>query len=314
MKHIILIGLSGSGKTTLGAELANRVNLPFYDLDKEIVKNVGRSIDEIFAEMGEKTFRQIESKVLGILCSNKIPSVIVTGGGAVLNPQNVEIMKQSGAVIRIKRSPEVILSTLELEGRPLLKEDPNRIHILAKEREDFYHLAADFTVQNDTTSDEALEALIDLSRKHRKIKRIILLNGPNLNLLGTREPSIYGEMTYVHLCKSLIESAERKSIKLEIKQSNHEGELIDWIHESADRFDGILINPGAYTHTSIAILDAIKSIQLPVIEIHLSNIHAREAFRAHSITAAGAVGVIAGFGPMSYQLALEAMFNILIEQ
>lgn len=312
--HVILVGLSGSGKSTLGEALSKRINRPFYDLDKEIVKNVGKSIDEIFADQGERAFRSIESKVLDTICSKREPAVIITGGGAVIDPKNRSLMKHSGTVIRIKRSPEAILSTLELEGRPLLKADPNRIYTLAREREDFYHLAADYTVQNETASDETLEALTHLVLTKGKAKKILLLNGPNLNLLGTREPSIYGNMTYEQICKSLLESAAKKAINLEIKQSNHEGELIDWIQAAIGEQDGILINPGAYTHTSVAILDAIKSVKLPVVEIHLSNIHARETFRAHSVTAAGAVGVIAGFGTMSYHLALEAMSNILTEQ
>lgn len=311
MKHIILIGLSGSGKSTLGENLAKRINRPFYDLDKEIEKNAGETINEIFELHGEVEFRKMESTVLNECCKKKTPAVIVTGGGVVLNPRNIVIMRRSGTVIRIDRTPEAILSTLSLEGRPLLKDNPNHIHTLAKERECLYQVAADLTVQNDSTIEEALEALAKLSLLRNKVKRIILLNGPNLNLLGTREPSIYGAISYNSICDALQKSAETMSVKLEIKQSNHEGELIDWIQEAGICFDGILINPAGYTHTSIAILDAIKSVDLPVIEIHLSNIHARESFRAHSVTAAGAVGVIAGFGAQSYHLALEAMVNIL---
>lgn len=143
--------------------------------------------------------------------------------------------------------------------------------------------------------------------------KIMIINGPNLNRLGSREPEIYGSITYETLCSELKNRAEALSIKLEIRQSNHEGDLINWIHEAGDTFDGVLINPAAYTHTSIALLDAVKCIRIPVIEVHLSNIHGRESFRAHSVTAAGAVGIIAGFGTMSYHLALEAMLRILRE-
>ncbi len=143
--------------------------------------------------------------------------------------------------------------------------------------------------------------------------KIMIINGPNLNRLGSREPEIYGSITYDTLFSELKNRAEALAIKLEIRQSNHEGDLIDWIHEAGDTFDGILINPAAYTHTSIALLDAMKCTCIPVIEVHLSNIHSRESFRAHSVTAAGAVGIIAGFGTMSYYLALEAMLRILRE-
>ena len=136
--------------------------------------------------------------------------------------------------------------------------------------------------------------------------RVLLLNGPNLNLLGQREPDIYGTMTFEELNKRIRDYAKEIGIELKSLQSNHEGALIDAIHEAADWADAIVINPGAYTHYSYAIADALKAVRLPAIEVHLSNIHARDEFRRTSVVAPATVGQIVGFGAMSYLLALQA--------
>lgn len=310
-RHIALIGLTGSGKSTLGAELAQVLNRPFIDLDREIVSRTGMTVEDIFSQQGEAGFRRIESQLLHELCSLAPPAVIATGGGAVLDPENVRILRAHGVIVRILRSPEMILTSLELEGRPLLAENPDRIHALAREREPVYRKAADYVMINDNTPGKGLEALMMIAESMKRHKRILILNGPNINRLGIREPGIYGSKTYKELCEDLEQEGASLSVKLEIRQSNHEGDLIDWIQEAADSFDGILINPGAYTHTSIALLDAIRSIVIPVVEVHLSNIHARESFRSHSVTAAGAAGIIAGFGPDSYHLGLQALLRTI---
>jgi 3-dehydroquinate dehydratase-2 len=142
---------------------------------------------------------------------------------------------------------------------------------------------------------------------------ILLLNGPNLNLLGTREPEIYGSQTLEDICDALRNQAKSLGHSLESLQSNHEGVLIDRIHAALnDGTDFILINPGAFTHTSVALRDAFAGVNKPFIELHLSNVHAREEFRQHSYLAPLAVGVIAGFGMKSYELALQAAHNQLI--
>ncbi len=309
--HIALIGLTGSGKTVLGAELANVLGRPFFDMDQEIIRRTGCSVEAIFAEQGEGGFRKIESQVLRELCARDIPSVIATGGGAVLDPDNVKLLRKQGIIIRILRKPESILTSLEIEGRPLLADNPDRIHILARDREPVYARAADYTVINEESPEMGLEVLRMISESMGSQKRILVINGPNLNMLGMREPEVYGSKTYGMLCEELAERARNLSVKVEIRQSNHEGVMIDWIQEAADAFDGILMNPGAYTHTSIALLDAVRSIRIPVVEVHLSNIHARESFRAHSMTAAGAAGIIAGFGSDSYVLGLEGLIRIM---
>jgi len=138
--------------------------------------------------------------------------------------------------------------------------------------------------------------------------RILILHGPNLNLLGQREPEVYGRETLADINESLSLLADELAVAIETYQSNHEGNLIDKIHAAQnDGFTGIIINPGGLTHTSVALRDAISSIDLPVIEAHLSNIHARESFRHHSYVAGVVVGQVAGFGAMSYQLALRGL-------
>ncbi|WP_036479844.1 type II 3-dehydroquinate dehydratase [Myxosarcina sp. GI1] len=141
--------------------------------------------------------------------------------------------------------------------------------------------------------------------------KILVLHGPNLNLLGRREPEVYGSMTLESIEKLLLEEAKRLQVSISCLQSNHEGVLVDSIHEAIDKYQGILINPGAYTHTSVAIRDAFAAAMIPVVEVHLSNIYQREEFRHHSYIAPVAIGQISGFGADSYVLGLQALVNYL---
>ena len=137
-------------------------------------------------------------------------------------------------------------------------------------------------------------------------RRILVINGPNLNLLGTREKDVYGTATLSEIAAAVDEEARSLGMDVDFIQSNHEGEIIDRIHEARGSYDLIIINPGAYTHYSIAIRDAIKAVELPCIEVHLSNIHAREEFRSNSVIAPVCTGQISGFGANSYIVALRA--------
>lgn len=139
--------------------------------------------------------------------------------------------------------------------------------------------------------------------------RVLLLNGPNLNLLGTREPEVYGSDTLDYIVAELTELAAARGHQLYAVQSNVEGELVDALHEAREQASGVVFNPGAYTHTSIALRDAITAVELPVVETHLSNVHARESFRHTSLLTAVCVGVVAGFGRTSYRLALDALLT-----
>lgn len=136
--------------------------------------------------------------------------------------------------------------------------------------------------------------------------KALVLNGPNLNLLGTREPAVYGRQTLADIEALLRERAGKLGLDLECRQSNHEGELVDWIQQARGVFGVILLNAGAYTHTSIALRDAIAAVGVPTIEVHLSNVHAREPFRQVSMIAPVCCGTISGFGAASYYVALEA--------
>ncbi|MFM7362172.1 MAG: type II 3-dehydroquinate dehydratase [Cyanobium sp.] len=145
---------------------------------------------------------------------------------------------------------------------------------------------------------------------------LLVLHGPNLNLLGSREPGLYGNRTLVDIDASLSERARALGVGIDCFQSNHEGALVERIHQAGAStgggwYDGILINAGAYTHTSIAIRDALLAVSIPFVEGHLSNVHAREPFRRHSTLADRAVGVICGFGPLSYTLALDGLVHYL---
>jgi len=140
---------------------------------------------------------------------------------------------------------------------------------------------------------------------------VYVLNGPNLNLLGVREPAIYGSETLADLRSRTEKVAASNGLKIDFRQSNIEGEIVDWVQEARTKAKGIIINAGGYTHTSVAILDALQASELPVIEVHLSNIFRRDEFRQHSYISLAATGVICGLGGKGYELAVEAMANIL---
>lgn len=143
---------------------------------------------------------------------------------------------------------------------------------------------------------------------------IVVLNGPNLNLLGTRQPEIYGAATLDDVEALCAETAEQLGLAIDFRQTNGEGELITWVQECRGRAAGIVINPAGYSHTSIALMDALKAVDLPVVEVHISNIHRREEFRHISYVSKAATGVIAGLGVQGYALALSAMASLLAEE
>lgn len=147
--------------------------------------------------------------------------------------------------------------------------------------------------------------------KNKEPTRVLVLHGPNLNLLGVREPDVYGHLTLADIDRDLKTLGAAWEAEVESHQSNHEGQLIDWIHEARTGVHGLLINPGGLTHTSVALRDAISGVALPCVEVHLSNIHKRETFRHHSYVSAVCVGTIAGFGANSYALGLRALLDHL---
>jgi 3-dehydroquinate dehydratase-2 len=143
------------------------------------------------------------------------------------------------------------------------------------------------------------------------VRAVLVLHGPNLNLLGTREPAVYGRTTLAEVDRRVREHGRRRGVRVECRQSNVEGELVGWLQDAARQgFAGVVLNPGALTHYSIALRDAVAAIPIPVVEVHLSNVHGREEFRRHSVIAAVARGQIAGFGSHSYVLGLDALLAL----
>jgi 3-dehydroquinate dehydratase-2 len=142
-------------------------------------------------------------------------------------------------------------------------------------------------------------------------RAILILNGPNLNMLGKREPAVYGAGTLSDIEAACAEKGRQLGVGIAFRQSNTEGTLVDWIQSAAGEFSGIIINAGAYTHTSVAIHDALRAAGLPVIEVHLTNVYAREAFRHHSYISPVAKGIIVGLGPQGYTMAIEALYNLV---
>jgi 3-dehydroquinate dehydratase-2 len=140
---------------------------------------------------------------------------------------------------------------------------------------------------------------------------VLVIHGPNLNLLGSREESVYGTTTLDTINGMLVKLGRELGVDLDIRQSNHEGELVTWIQEARNGYHGIIINPAAYTHTSVAIRDALSAVEVPAVEVHLSNIHRREEFRRHSYVSGVTLGQISGFGPIGYLLALRGLYEHL---
>ncbi len=153
-----------------------------------------------------------------------------------------------------------------------------------------------------------------LTRRSMTMPLIAVLNGPNLNMLGSREPTLYGAATIDDLEALCAETARMLEVTIDFRQTNHEGELITWVQECRDKARGIVINPGGYSHTSVALMDALLAAELPVIEVHLTNIHAREEFRRHSLVSRVANGVVCGLGIRGYGLALTALTEMILDE
>jgi len=139
--------------------------------------------------------------------------------------------------------------------------------------------------------------------------KVLIINGPNINLLGIREKTVYGTMSYEKMCEHLTNEAKKLNIHIDLYQSNIEGEIVNCIQKAYGNYDGIIINPAAYTHYSIAIYDALKAVEIPTVEVHLSNISSREEFRRKSVTAPACIGQISGFGIYGYVMAMEGLIN-----
>ena len=302
-ENIVLIGMPGCGKSVVGTTVASMMGRIFIDVDTKIEEKYG-SISYLMKEKGENLFRDIEEKVI-LEVSKKTGVVIAVGGGAVTRPCNIDALKANGKVFFIDRSPELISPSPK---EPL---SSSRLALMALfgQRYSVYRDLADIKIDGDESIKDVADTIVLKFRRFGedgKIK-LLVINGPNINLLGIREPDIYGRETYSDLCRRIEEHAERRGVKLEIYQSNHEGDIVDKIQQSLGNVDGIIINPAAYTHTSIAIPDAIKGVGIPTIEVHLSHVDEREEYRRVNFIREACFDVIAGKGGDGYIEAIDKM-------
>lgn len=308
-QNLILIGFMGSGKTSLGVKLSYRLRMPVEDTDKLIERREGRSVNEIFVDDGESYFRQLETDLLRELAAKNGARIYSTGGGMPVKEENRGLLKKLGKVIYLRVSPETVYERLKGDSaRPLLQcGDPlERIRELLEEREEAYAACADVIIDADEADMESILKRITSALDKRKL---LVLNGPNINFLGIREKSVYGTQDYQYLLDLIRQKGESAGCEITVFQSNHEGALIDRIQEAYfDGTEGIVINPGAYTHYSYAVRDALASITVPKVEVHISDITRREDFRKISVTAPVCDRQIYGKGLAGY---LEAIDYIL---
>ncbi|MBC8544021.1 type II 3-dehydroquinate dehydratase [Clostridiales bacterium NSJ-32] len=319
--NIVLVGFMGCGKSTVGRRLAAMLGWEFVDTDTRIEEEQKMQVSEIFLRKGERAFRKMERDLIHRL-SERTHQVIATGGGIIKDPANCQRLKEGGAVVvHMYTAPEELYRRMRCDTtRPLLApyEGEARyeaIQKLLQERLPLYRSAADIEVSVFKQSPEDIaEEILDMTNELEKSsqREIWVCNGPNLNFLGIREPEIYGDENYEALKRYVVERGQELGVKVECFQTNYEGALLDTLQEAHRKgISGIVMNPGAFTHYSYALRDAIASIAVPVVEVHMSNIHKREEFRHRSVTAAECIGQICGFGFKSYELGLQALCNIL---
>ena len=298
-ENIVLIGMPASGKSTVGKILAERLGRKFVDTDELIVEQIGMSIKEYFDLYGEEEFREVEAQVIRELASQG-SLVIATGGGAVLRGENVSALKYNGKLYFLDRPLEKLVPT---ESRPLSSDRKS-----TKERyNERYSIYCDCC---DVRIDASLDAEAVAEKIPEKKMKIYVLNGPNLNMLGIREPDKYGIHCYGELVSMIGSHCRKLGIEVECYQSNHEGCLVDKIQEAYYKgASGIVINPGAYTHTSIALLDAVKAVNIPTVEVHISDLSKREDFRQISYIREACVKTITGHGLEGYIEAINYLYD-----
>ncbi len=304
MENIVLIGMPSSGKTTMGKLVAKELEREFFDTDALIEKRENLSIPEIFKTYGEEYFRNLETEVLREV-SKKTGVVIATGGGSIIREENRDLISQNSKIIYLDRK----LENLETSGRPLSK-NLDSLKKLKEEREGIYSSLSDIKIDVIENKQDTLKMIMD------KIKRpkILVIDGPNINMLGIREVDIYGKKSYASLLNLIEEVALTENLDITHFQSNHEGDIVDFIQENYKKADGIVINPAGYTHTSVAILDALKSIDIPTVEVHISKVNSREDFRKVSYVRDFAIKTYEGLGIEGYKEAIIYLKKFLEER
>lgn len=309
-RNLVLIGFMGSGKTSIGLKLSYKLRMTVEDTDKLIERREGKSISEIFAGQGEEYFRQKETVLLSELAEQKFQRIYSVGGGTPVREKNRELLKRLGMVVYLRARPETIYERLKNDTtRPLLQcENPlARIRELLESRKEAYEDCADVIIDVD---DLNIDAVLSKIIKEINGMKLLVINGPNINFLGIREKNVYGTQDYQYLLDQIQKKAENAGSDITVFQSNHEGAIIDRIQEAYfDGTEGIIINPGAYTHYSYAIRDALASITVPKVEIHISDITKREDFRKVSVTAPVCDKQIYGQGLDGYLQAIDFILN-----
>ena len=304
--NIVLYGMPGSGKSTVGKAVAKELGLEFSDTDEIFTSDNKMSPGYCITNYGEAEFRKLEKQAV-FQAASKGGRVIATGGGVILDPENIEILALNGKSFFLNRP----LSELATRNRPLSQGDEN-LKALFYKRLPIYLSSCDTVINVDTdvkgVSEKILSSLHNNTDK--KIK-LLVINGPNLNMLGIREPDIYGRETYEDLMKMCRRKADELGVEVSFYQSNHEGNLVDIIQQSYGTADGIVINPGAYTHTSVALLDALKCVGIPTVEVHISDVDSREEFRQTSYIRLYVKETISGHGLAGYVEAMEYLCRYL---
>lgn len=322
-KNIILVGFMGCGKTTTGLKLSYRLHMPVEDTDKLIERKQGKSISDIFAQEGEDAFRQMETELLNDIASRGYGHILSVGGGLPVREENRTLLKKCGTVVYLKAKAETIYDRIKEDTtRPLLQcaEPLKKIRELLDERNALYEACADIIVDVDELSvAQVVDAVAgqlqtrgDSGKTEYKRRKLLVINGPNINFLGIREKSVYGTQDYQYLLQLIRQKADESNCDIEVFQSNHEGAIIDRIQEAYfDGTQGIVINPGAYTHYSYAIRDALASITVLKVEIHISDITQREEFRKTSVTKEACDHQIYGQGLNGYLMAVDYVLERL---
>lgn len=303
-ENIVLTGMPGSGKSSVGRSVSKFTGFSYVDTDELFSEQNGMTPSKCISTEGEAAFRALEKKAVAAAAAS-FGAVIATGGGVVLDPENIELLSLNGKIIYLSRK----LSELATTDRPLSAGAEN-LKALYYKRLPIYLRNCDAVVTVSGSVNSVAEEVLARMRKERNMK-ILVINGPNLNMLGIREPDIYGRETYEDLLRLCRDKAKQLGIDVDFYQSNHEGDLVDAIQQAYGVASGIVINPGGYTHTSVAILDALKAVGIPAIEVHISAVDTREDFRQISYVRSYAAKVIMGHGLKGYTEAMEELYSMI---
>ena len=305
VSNIVLIGMPGSGKSTVGRILSEKLGLEMVDTDEIFTEDNGLDPGSFIRANGEKAFRALEKEAVKKAAA-KGGRIIATGGGVVLDPENIEILSLNGTIVYLHRN----LGELATKNRPL-SEGAENLKALYYRRLPIYLANCDMMVEVKGRPADVADEIINSLHNKGKHMKLLIINGPNLNMLGIREPDIYGHETYDDLMRLCRDKAQQLDIEVDFYQSNHEGDLVDIIQQAYGTTDGIVINPGAYTHTSVALLDALKTVGIPAVEVHISDVDSREDFRKTSYIRSYVCETITGRGLAGYTDAMETLVQKL---